>query len=185
MASAFTHAFAAAALGTVLVPRRPMLILIGALCAVLPDADVIAFQIGIRYEHWLGHRGFSHSLVFATCLAALLTALLVRDHRGGHAARGDVVPAWRVALLLLLATASHGVLDAMTNGGLGVAFFSPFDETRYFFPWRPIAVSPISVRRFFTARGLHVLQTEFLVVWIPALVVAILAWVARRKRARA
>src|SRR5215831_7502105 len=43
---------------------------------------------------------------------------------------------------LFLATASHGVLDAMTNGGLGVAFFSPFDTTRYFLPWRPIRVSP-------------------------------------------
>jgi hypothetical protein len=31
-------------------------------------------------------------------------------------------------------TASHGMLDAMTDGGLGVAFFAPFDNARYFFP---------------------------------------------------
>jgi inner membrane protein len=53
---------------------------------------------------------------------------------------------------LFLATASHGVLDAMTDGGLGVAFFSPFDNRRYFLPWRPIVVSPISIARFFSGR---------------------------------
>ena len=39
--------------------------------------------------------------------------------------------------------ASHGVLDALTDGGPGVAFLAPFDDTRYFFPWRPIRVSPL------------------------------------------
>src|SRR6267378_8050335 len=46
---------------------------------------------------------------------------------------------WR---FFFLATASHGLLDAMTNGGLGVAFFAPFCDTRYFLPWQPIVVSP-------------------------------------------
>ena len=41
-----------------------------------------------------------------------------------------------MGLYLFLSTASHGVLDALTDGGLGVAFFSPFDQTRYFFPFR-------------------------------------------------
>jgi hypothetical protein len=41
----------------------------------------------------------------------------------------------------------------MTDGGLGAAFFAPFDNKRYFLPWRPIQVSPISVHRFFTPRG--------------------------------
>src|SRR5579872_845956 len=45
-------------------------------------------------------------------------------------------------------TASHGVLDAMTDGGLGIAFFAPFDNTRYFFPFRPIKVSPIGFSFF-------------------------------------
>ena len=34
---------------------------------------------------------------------------------------------------LFLATASHGVLDAMTNGGLGIAFFSPINNRRFSF----------------------------------------------------
>jgi inner membrane protein len=47
-----------------------------------------------------------------------------------------------IALCIAVATASHGILDAFTNGGLGVAFFAPFDKTRYFFP-----VTPMKLRR--------------------------------------
>jgi len=58
-----------------------------------------------------------------------------------------------MCMYFFLATASHGLLDAMTDGGLGVAFFVPFDKHRYFLPWTPIRVSPIGVGRFFTDRG--------------------------------
>ena len=68
---------------------------------------------------------------------------------------------------LFLLTASHGILDAFTNGGLGVALLSPFDNGRYFFPWTPIEVSPIGVRAFFSAWGLGVLKSELLWVWLP------------------
>jgi inner membrane protein len=83
-------------------------------------------------------------------------------------------------LYFFLATASHGFLDAVTNGGLGVAFFSPFDNTRYFLPWHPIAVSPISLTRFFSGRGTAVLQSEFIWIWIPVGLLAVLKLVLRR-----
>jgi inner membrane protein len=82
---------------------------------------------------------------------------------------------------LFLATASHGVLDAMTGGGLGVAFFSPFDNKRYFLPWRPIHVSPIAVHRFFSARGFAILQNEAVWIWIPAILFASLVLILRRR----
>jgi inner membrane protein len=85
---------------------------------------------------------------------------------------------------LFLATASHGVLDAMTNGGLGVAFFSPFDNSRYFLPWRPIRVSPLSFGRFFTARGYLIFQNELLWIWLPAGLFALLVLMVRHKRLR-
>ena len=66
-----------------------------------------------------------------------------------------------------LVTVSHGILDALTNGGLGVAFFSPFDTTRYFFPWRPISVSPVGVGQFFSAQGVAILASEIEYVWLP------------------
>ena len=82
---------------------------------------------------------------------------------------------------LFLATASHGVLDAITNGGLGAAFFSPFDNTRYFLPWRPVLVSPIAVTRFFTSRGFAILQSELLWIWLPAILFAAMVVMLRRK----
>ena len=75
-------------------------------------------------------------------------------------------------LYLFLATISHGLLDAMTGGGLGVAFFAPFVNTRYFFPFRPIRVSPIG-SSFFSARGFTVLESEIIWIWIPSAAVGI------------
>ena len=45
----------------------------------------------------------------------------------------------------------------------GVAFFAPFNNTRFFFPWRPIEVSPIGLS-FFSTRGMAVLLSEL--IWI-------------------
>ncbi len=179
VASAFTHAFAAAALGHVLVPRRPALWLLGALCAAAPDLDVIGFRLGISYGHLLGHRGLSHSLPFAALSAVLLSRPWRHATRAGEQGAPSTLRLWTY---LFAAITSHGLLDALTNGGLGVAFFAPFDGERYFFPWQPIEVSPISVRRFFTARGWRVLQSELLVVWLPALLVMLLASGWRRMR---
>ena len=80
------------------------------------------------------------------------------------------LPMW---VYFFLATASHGFLHAMTDGGLGVAFFSPFDNHRFFLPWTPIRVSPIGVGRFFTDRGLAVLQSELRWTWVPAALLAL------------
>ena len=66
MASAFSHAVAALGIGACFYERRvPKRVwLIGAACSVIPDLDVVGFRFGIRYGDFLGHRGFTHSLVF-------------------------------------------------------------------------------------------------------------------------
>jgi inner membrane protein len=146
----------------------------GVACSMLPDADTAAFRFGIGYSDLLGHRGLSHSLFFALVLSVAVTWLLTR-----HRWRSERM---RIGLFLFFATASHGVLDAFTNGGLGIAFFAPFDDQRFFFPVRPIAVSPIGVA-FFSSRGMHVLQSELLWVWLPTAVIALSALALRlRKR---
>jgi inner membrane protein len=140
-----------------------------AVCAMLPDIDVIAFAFGIPYGDMFGHRGFTHSLFFAAVIGAVvswhLSHLLHRSH-----------PSHRLALFLWFTTvtASHGLLDALTNGGRGIAFFAPFSDHRYFFPWRPIQVSPIGVG-FFSARGLRVLASEAGWIWVPSAIIAVSA----------
>lgn len=160
MPTIFTHAIAAAAITS---PSRPTwkLVAVAALCSMLPDMDVLTFQLGIPYSHMFGHRGFSHSLFFAAVIAVLATIYLKRSDPAA-----SFVRLWFV---LFLAAASHGILDAMTSGGgLGVAFFAPFSPTRYYLPWRPIPVSPIGVSRFFSLRAISVLESELIWVWIPA-----------------
>lgn len=179
MATLFTHAYTAATLGLALTPGRvlPRVLVVGALCAALPDLDVVGFGLGIGYGDLLGHRGLSHSLAFAAVLAPVLVALLFRGPRWSKL-RG------RLVLYLFLATASHGVLDALTNGGLGVAFFSPFDETRYFFPFTPVLVSPIGVRAFFDARAFPVLFSELWWIWAPWTIAAVSLYAVARRAGR-
>jgi inner membrane protein len=126
--------------------------------------DAVGFRLGIPYGDFWGHRGFMHSLVFATIAGIVLSRFVGCS---GH-------DRWKPALLLFIIVSSHGLLDALTNGGNGVALFSPFDLHRYFFPWRPIRVSPIGVRAFFSSRGMSVLGSEIRWVWLPALPIGLL-----------
>jgi inner membrane protein len=131
-------------------------------CAMLPDLDTLGFRFGVQYSDWLGHRGFSHSLVFALLCAGLasLAAPLLRCRR------------WHAGVVIFAAVASHILLDALTSGGLGVAVLWPFSEERFFFTWRPIRVSPFSPRAFLSARGIAVIVSELLWVWLPCFVLA-------------
>lgn len=176
MASAFGHAAAAGALGTAFY--RPgsgaRFWVLGVACSIVPDADVIGVPLGIPFGSVLGHRGLTHSLLFAAGLAAAVAALAFRHPPDG------VTPA-RLWLYFFLATASHGVLDALTDGGPGIAFFAPLDNDRYFLPARPIVVSPLGIRPFFSAWGLRVIESEVVWIGLPALVLAAVATIARRR----
>jgi inner membrane protein len=162
MASAFSHAIVALAMGKAIrtkeLGRRELFL--GALCSVVPDLDVVGFRFGIQYGDVWGHRGITHSIVFAALLAGSLVALWYRGK--------PAVATTGLFLYFFLCTASHGVLDAMTNGGLGIAFFSPFDTTRYFFPVNPVLVSPIGVSDFFSPYGVRVLFSEAIWIWLPS-----------------
>ena len=138
---------------------------------MLPDVDVIGFALGVPYDDLFGHRGFTHSLFFAGLVALAVTGLLRSKIRGRGLAQ--------VFACIFAATISHGILDAFTNGGLGVAFFAPFDAARYFFPVRPILVSPIGVNAFLTERGLSVLASEMIWVWPASICVFLWARLAR------
>jgi len=176
MASEFSHVVVALAVGKAIRSKelRWRELSLGAFCSVLPDLDVIGFPLGIQYGDLWGHRGMTHSVLFAALFAGILVALWYRAK-----------PAIAMAGLFLyffLCTASHGLLDAMTNGGLGVAFFSPFDTTRYFFPVRPVVVSPIGISEFFSEYGVRVLASEAVWIWLPSVALFLLARVIQRVR---
>jgi inner membrane protein len=171
--SVFSHAVVGSTLVACALSRpRATLVVLGAVLAVLPDLDVIGLAVGWHLDHPFGHRGLSHSLSVAV-LAGALGALAVRPSPPDRR--------WRVWLVLALAAASHGVLDAFTNGGRGVAFLAPFDDARWHFPVRPIEVSPIGVREFFTSRGLDVIANEVIWLWAPSLALLAATWAVRRR----
>ena len=174
MPSLPTHAVAALGIGVCFYrPEIPKGVwVIGTLCSVIPDLDVLGFRFGIRYGDFWGHRGFTHSLFFAALIAGAAVFL---------GFRAPVVSSSYLWVYFFLATGSHGILDAMTDGGLGVAFFAPFDNRRYFLPWTPIHVSPIGVDRFFTHRGLTVLKSELLWIWLPAGLLMAAVWIFRKR----
>ena len=139
------------------------LLIVACIASMLPDLDVIGFKFGIPYSSEFGHRGFTHSISFSIFIG--LIGLFFKSYLQ--------TSRFMIFSLLTLATLSHAILDAMTNGGLGVAFFWPVTETRFFMPWQPIQVSPIGIKNFMSERGIRVLQSEFFWVWIPAMTLSI------------
>ena len=156
-------------LGSKVISRR--LLAAGVVASMLPDIDVLAFRFNIAYTDTFGHRGVSHSLMFAMLvgLVAMLCAPWLKTTRS------------RGFLFVGTACASHGLLDMLTNGGEGVALWWPFSEARLFFPWHVIEVSPLNMHRVFSERGWVVLQSEFLWVWLPALVLGGGMYLLRRR----
>ncbi|OON67237.1 metal-dependent hydrolase [Hymenobacter sp. CRA2] len=158
MPTIFTHAAVALGLGRIRYARQlpTRFWLLTALCAIAPDFDAVTFKLGIPYASMWGHRGFTHSLVFA----ALLGLLLAYGAWPRTTCRAPLV------LWFFLATASHPLLDMLTNGGLGVALLAPFSAERFFFPWRPVQVSPVGAG-FFSARGVTTVLSELKWLWLP------------------
>ena len=173
MPTILTHAAVPLALrlglGGKTVPAR--LLACGAIASMIPDLDVIGMRLGVAYSSDFGHRGFTHSLLFAA-LVALAGACFHRRLRSGFVG---------AFLFLFAAAASHGLLDTFTNGGRGVELLWPWASERYFAPVRPIEVSPLSIRGLFSPRGAEVLKSEVMWVWLPALAAGFALFAARRR----
>jgi len=135
--------------------QRVRLAVLLSVFSLLPDADAIGFRLGIPYGAPWGHRGATHSLVFALLVAVLATPLNTLFR----------LTKTRLFFLVFVCVASHGLLDALTDGGRGIALLWPFMNARYFAPWRPIPVAPIGLR-FLSARGLYVALAE-LALFLP------------------
>lgn len=163
MPTSVSHALAAGAIGAILVPestnRRYWIV--GVACAVAVDLDAIGRPFGHPDIAFLGgHRAVTHSLPFAVALGAVATIAFFRQQMwDGHR--------WRIGAYLVLATASHGLLDLLTTRGQGVGLLMPFNSVRYESAWRPV-------------QGLN----EIWIVWLPLLAVIVIArWLRSRAAA--
>jgi inner membrane protein len=137
--------------------------------SMVPDCDVLPLGLGVRDEGLLGHRGFSHTFIFAGLCAAAAGALARR---------------WRwnpshLAMLVFLTLASHGVLDAATTDSRGIPLLWPLVEERILAPARPIPVAPTGLA-FLSHRGLAVALVETL-FFLPVFILAL--WPPRRVKA--
>lgn len=125
-----THALVGLAIGSVLAPRNRIRagLLIGAVCAVAPDLDLLAPYLGGDRDF---HRRLTHSVSFAVCLwiACGAAAAFHRGWRDG---------AVRLGATATLAVLSHAFTDLLTTYRMGVALLSPFSASRFALPWRPI-----------------------------------------------
>jgi len=178
VASAFGHACAALTMGNVYSRKKPAFLfwVLSVVCAIIPDADIIGFKFGIAYGSTFGHRGFTHSIVFALLMGFIASWIFLALTSTSKKDK------WKFIIYFFLVTLSHPLLDACTTGGLGVAFFSPFSNHRYFFPFHPIKVSPIAVNSFFSEWGLKVLLSEFIWIGLPSLAITLVTYFIRKRR---
>jgi inner membrane protein len=111
--------------------------------AAAPDLDTVAMRLfHLAHASVLSHRGAFHAPIVLAVIVTALACLLVRGK-----AIVPLAAAWTVAVV------SHPLLDMLTNGGSGAMLLFPFSTGRFFFGWRPIRVSPLSVRAFFERCG--------------------------------
>lgn len=176
MASAFAHALMAVTIGKTYSKKvvSAKFWILGCTCAVIPDLDVMMNNF-VDYGSFFGHRGFFHSFFFCLLLAIIIVSVFYRNEK----LFGPT--GLKYIFFFFLCGASHALLDMLTTGGMGVAIFSPFDNERYFFPWRVIKVSPMSISRFFTGRGIEILKSELIWVGIPCAIYILLITFVRKK----
>jgi len=154
MATDYSHAVAGLGLAR-LYAAEPMPWAYWGLAVVLPIVPDIDVFSSAAYGTWLGHRGFTHSLIFALLLGIAAAGVTFRYFR---------VNWWSLAALFFLMIASHGLLDALTRGGEGIPFFWPLGN-RYG-NWGLMPMSDIALE-LPDPRYSRAIRGELLWLWLP------------------
>ena len=120
MPTIFSHAVVPIATGLGLGQKvSKQVIILSAFCALLPDIDTIGFKFGVPYGAAWGHRGDTHSMVFA--LAAALIAAVFAKKLNCHF--------YITFFMVFVATISHGhtryVHQRWARRGIVLAIFNP------------------------------------------------------------
>ena len=172
MATLYTHAVAGLGIAR-LATARPMpwsYWVAAAALPCIPDLDVFSTA---AYGSPMGHRGITHSLLFALAAGAVAAGLLHRRFQ---------LRWWRLTGLFFVIVASHGLLDAMTWGGEAIPFFWPLGG-RYG-NWGPIPVSDIAFE-LPDPRTSRSIRAELLWVWLPVVIAVALTELYRTRKRRA
>lgn len=173
MATTYTHAVVGLGIAQLYTPPRWRWLhwTLAAFLAIFPDVDAFS---SAAYGAILGHRGFTHTLIFSLWLALLTASLTFRWLRGSF---------WALSGVYFLALASHGLLDALTYGGMPIPFFWPLTDQRYG-NWGPIPVSDLGFE-IPDPRSSRSLRSELIQVWLPtAACVGVLTLVRHFRRRR-
>ena len=145
MASPLTHALVGATLAAAChFPWK--LWVVGVASALLPDLDAAGYWLGVPYGTFWGHRGFTHSIVFAV-LASGLFARWISCWTG-------------MSLDLLCCRHAFPWHSGCHDGWWAGSGLSPMDQNRYFLPIRTIHVAAMSLRGLLGPHGLDVLASE-------------------------
>jgi inner membrane protein len=137
-----------------------------------PDLDWFVAFVNVHKNPLFNHRGAAHSLFAALLIAAAVLVFgFPKAHRRG-----------RIWLCLTLAAVSHGLLDACTSGGVGVALFLPFSHSRWACVWQPIQVAPLPLSAEHTYLFLGSLWDE--AFWIGLPILGVLAYARLRHLAK-
>lgn len=167
-----THALVPVAAAFAMAKRsvRWKLVFIAALASAAPDFDAFSFTIWRIPETAIyGHRGAMHSL-FVAFMLGTLTAFFHRPLR---------VRPLIAALVVGAATASHGMLDMMTDYGSPVAYFWPVSSDRFFAVWRPIHSGPLEYR-YLVTEGVPRLRSELEQLILPMFAIGLLVQLLRK-----
>jgi inner membrane protein len=173
MATIYTHAVVGLGLARLYTSRRmpwPYWAL-AAFLPIVPDFDAFSTAPYDNYTA-LGHRGLTHSLLFALWVGAFAASLTFR--RFG-------MSFWALSGLFFVIIASHGLLDALTRGGGKIPFLWPL--TGRYGNWGPIPVADIAME-WPDPRRSRAIRSELLWVWLPTAGLVAAVTVYRLLRAR-
>jgi inner membrane protein len=122
-----THLAIGACIGDLFLGKKigKRAMLYGAIAASLPDIDFVASFWLDPADDLLAHRGFTHSLLFAILVVAILAFFFRHRHSAQH------IPIKTWLIFMAVEIASHLFLDAFNAYGIG--WFEPFSHTRISF----------------------------------------------------
>ncbi len=170
MATAYTHAVVGIGIAQFYTPQRRRWFYWGlaGILATFPDIDVLSTA---AYGTILGHRGITHTLIFALWVGFLVASLTFKPFQANL---------WALTAVFFLATASHGFLDALTRGGEAIPFFWPATEVRYG-NWGPIPVADIAIE-LPNPRRSRSIRSELVWICLPTVLIVVVLFAYRSRR---